>query len=100
MRKHRDTLKHANKPGWILVGQWLDQSRIHKSEDCHAGAHSESQRQDCGAGESQILSHLADREGEILQQVFEEWDSVAFAVSLLRQFHTSQLQHRVPSRLL
>ena len=66
-RPDRDGFEKNNQPRGILVRQRLDECRVHKSEDGHAGADTERQHQDCGCRKSRIPAQLAQSEAQILR---------------------------------
>ena len=66
-RSERNALKQTDEPGWILIGQGLEKSGIHKCEDGHACADAKRQDEDRGCGKSRIFAQLPDGKSKILQ---------------------------------
>src|SRR5258708_27339522 len=59
-RKQRGAFCYVHKPRGIWVGQGLEQSCIHKSENGNAGANTQGKHENRRQRESWILSHLTE----------------------------------------
>ena len=70
-RNHRSAFGCFYQAAGIGVGKRFDQRGVGKREHGYAGAHSQGQHTDGGAGESEILAQLAQSKTEILEHRFE-----------------------------
>ncbi len=100
MRIRLAALIHRHQPVRLRIGQRLQQRRIHKRKQRHAGRDPQRQDQDRRHREARILRQLPECKAQILQQVFHQRQRVALAIRLPRPLHAAQLQDRHAPRLL
>ena len=71
--------ENADQPVGVFVWQGLDQRGIHKDENRHAGTDSESQHEDGGAGENEVVAQLPEGECDVSDQIFHKVQAALIA---------------------
>src|SRR6185369_2704223 len=77
----------------IFIGQWLDECGVDESKDRDAGADTERDHRRRSDREGRVLAELSEREAQILDRAFEEWNRSAIAVSFFCLIDATQLHY-------
>ena len=95
-RRLQAAFVHRHQPAGIRIGERLQQSRIHKTEDGHADAHAKSQHEDRCGSKAGILYQLASREPDITHEIVEPRNPALPIEALLRRSYIAERDLRPP----